>query len=331
MVRSLPAARKLLFLLSMLVVSMLVVAMPALAQPSTAELTKARAQFQQGLALETAGDWAGALGLFQEVAAVKMTAQVRFNIALCEEHLGRLALALGDYRLALAEADETKATTVAAQVPGKIDALNARIPKVLVKRGAGAEYATISLDGVALGSVSVGRAMPVDPGPHSIDARAPGFNMFMTSFNIQEKETKTIEVTLAKITRVEATPMTQVARTETTPGPGRTVTKAPVAAYIVGGTGVALLVTSGVFFILQQGVKSDLDTKCANGCPRDGSADSLKNKGNLYTIVADTTLAAGVVGVGVGAVLYFTSKPKSVEATLGNGNTLLGATVRARF
>src|SRR5689334_16529333 len=51
-------------------------------------LDKARAQFQQGLALETAGDWAGALSLFVQVAAVKLTPQVRFHVGLCEEHLG---------------------------------------------------------------------------------------------------------------------------------------------------------------------------------------------------------------------------------------------------
>jgi tetratricopeptide (TPR) repeat protein len=135
------------------------------ADPTPAELTKARSQFQQALALETAGDWAGSLSLLQEVAAVKMTPQVRFNMALCEEHLGRLAMALGDYRLALVEAEGAKAQNVAEQVPGKIDALNARIPKIVIKRGMGAEFATISLDGVSLGPSSIGSEMPVDPGP----------------------------------------------------------------------------------------------------------------------------------------------------------------------
>jgi hypothetical protein len=262
-----------------------------------------------------------------------MTAQVRFNIALCEENVGRLALALGDYKLALAEAEETKAANVASQVPGKIDALNARIPKILVKRGAGAEYATLSLDGVVLGSKSVNSALPVDPGPHSIDARAPGFNMFMTSFNIQEKEIKTIEVTLAKVTRVEQ----PAPGAETKPGATkpvsttRTATKAPIAAYIVGGTGAALLVTSGVFFILQSGVRSDLDAACGpdRACPS-GTGGSI-SKGKLYTALADVTLAAGVVGVGVGAALFLTNKPKTVELAAAAPGAPFGMSVRARF
>ena len=56
----------------------------------------AREQFAQALSLQTAGDWAGALTLLKEVAAIKPTPQVRFNIALCEEKLGRLVAALGE-------------------------------------------------------------------------------------------------------------------------------------------------------------------------------------------------------------------------------------------
>jgi hypothetical protein len=46
----------------------------AQAAPSEADaLKKAREQFGQALALQTGGDWAGALGLLKEVAAVRPT------------------------------------------------------------------------------------------------------------------------------------------------------------------------------------------------------------------------------------------------------------------
>src|SRR4051794_28288288 len=72
-------------------------------------LKRAREQFAQALALQTGGDWAGALALLKEVAAVRRTPQVRFNIALCEEQLGLLVAALGDYELAGAPAPNPKA------------------------------------------------------------------------------------------------------------------------------------------------------------------------------------------------------------------------------
>ena len=95
---------------------------PAHAQDPAAEnsaeaLKRAREQFGQALALQTAGDWAGALTLLKEVAAVKSTPQVRFNMALCEEKLGKLVAALGDYELAAADARAEKADQVAEEVP----------------------------------------------------------------------------------------------------------------------------------------------------------------------------------------------------------------------
>src|SRR6478752_6007463 len=60
----------------------------------------ARQKFRQAISLQTGGNWAAALALFRDVAGVKNTPQVRFNIAICEENLGQLVQALGDYELA---------------------------------------------------------------------------------------------------------------------------------------------------------------------------------------------------------------------------------------
>ena len=174
---------------------------PARAQEAPPEssgeaLKLAREQFSQALALQTAGDWAGALALLKQVAAVKATPQVRFNIALCEERLGRLVAALGDYELAAADARAEKADQVAEEVEARREALSQRIPKLTVKRGAGAEAASISVDGVALGDQVIGTPMPTDPGPHTVEATAPGFKPFRKSVRVAEKQSELIEVVL---------------------------------------------------------------------------------------------------------------------------------------
>ncbi|MDQ2647624.1 MAG: hypothetical protein M3020_27760, partial [Myxococcota bacterium] len=74
-------------------------------EDESASLVKARALFQRGLELEQAGNYSAAVQAFREVGQVRMTPQVRYHIALCEERLGRLVAALGGYELALAEAD----------------------------------------------------------------------------------------------------------------------------------------------------------------------------------------------------------------------------------
>src|SRR5688572_15513005 len=69
------------------------------------ELVRARAQFQQAIELEQAGNYAAAVQAFREVGQVRMTPQVRFHIAVCEEKLGRWVAALGSFELALQAAE----------------------------------------------------------------------------------------------------------------------------------------------------------------------------------------------------------------------------------
>src|SRR3954468_21729407 len=134
---------------------------PAFAQEPAADssaeaLKRAREQFGQALALQTAGDWAGALALLKDVAAVKSTPQVRFNMALCEEKLGKLVAALGDYELAASDARAEKADQVAEEVEGRLESLRQRIPKLTVTRGSGAEAAIVAVDGVSVGDQVIG-------------------------------------------------------------------------------------------------------------------------------------------------------------------------------
>src|SRR4029079_16534241 len=80
---------------------------PATAQTKE-ELDKARAMFLEGVSLAAANNCAAALGKYQAVAKVKMTAQVAFNSAECEERLGKVVSSLGSYRLAASLVDNGK-------------------------------------------------------------------------------------------------------------------------------------------------------------------------------------------------------------------------------
>ncbi len=313
----------------------------AWAGPETkqAEIDRARAQFRQGLALETAGDWAGALSLFQQVASVKLTPQVRFHIGLCEEHLGRLAAALGDYEIAAHEADEAKVAEVSAQVAARRDDLQARIPKLTIVRGSGAEYATLSLDGVSLGSSSIGIKLPLDPGPHTVEARAAGFKPFSVSFEVAEKEAKQVEVKLERLPVAPAPPEDRTApRTFGTAEPAKpAASTSNVLPYVVGGAGVASLGASAIFFVLRQNAIHTLDSQCVlppgNSCPPE--AEATYERGKTYNLLADVTLGVGIIGVGVGTVLWFTQKKSPSAPAVGvapmAARTPLGVTLAGSF
>jgi len=291
-------------------------------------IKRAREQFNQALSLQTGGDWAGALALLKEVAAVKPTPQVRFNIALCEERLGRLVAALGDYELAASDAQAEKADQVAQEVDARLEALKARVPRVVVQRGEGADSATISLDGVSLGDSVLNIPLPADPGPHVIEAKALGFRPFKQAFRVAEQQTATILVKLEpEPVAVLPPPLPPIHQTSPNV---RTI------GLVVGGVGVASLIGSGAFFYLRQSTINDLDKKCGadrQACP--DSARSTVDRGKLYTTLADVTLAVGAVGLGVGAALVIVGGHSAEQANLaiapGAASANAGATLLGRF
>jgi hypothetical protein len=283
---------------------------PAFAEgPSPAELKKARAQFQRGIELEQASNWSEAIQQFREVGGVRMTPQVRFHIAYCEEGLGRLVTALGGYELAQGEADQVGAD-FRKEVETAVTSLRARIPKLLIERGAGADAALVQLDGVDLGASSVGVEVPLDPGPHAVTAAAPGFLPFNVTVELKEREVT--RVTLELMPEPTAPPPDAIQ-------PPQVVVVAPqtpdrTIPYVVGGVGVAALVSSGVFFALRQASSAELDRACPDHshCPE--SNKPTYDRFKTYNAAWITTAVVGVGCVGTAVYLILTEKKPKKSA-----------------
>lgn len=269
-------------------------AAPAAAQDAK-ELARARATFQQATELEQAGNWSAAVQKFREVGQVRMTPQVRFHIALCEDKLGRLVAALGGYELALADAD-TVGPDFRAEVEGNVNRLRERIPKLVIQRGAGAEAAVIELDGVSVGDSSVGVDVPQDPGPHAVTARAPNFQPFEATVALAEGERKIVEIVMMPATP-EPTPPQPLGPAAPPPR------KVNLVPFIVGGAGAATLLVSGVFFALRQSTLSGLEDSCM-GLQCQPSERGAYSRLKTYHYASLVTLGVGVAAVGTGAALY---------------------------
>lgn len=271
--------------------------------PSPAELKKARSQFQRGIELEQASNWSEALQQFREVGGVRMTPQVRFHIAYCEEGLGRLVTALGGYELAQGEADQVGAD-FKGEVETAVTSLRARIPKLVIERGPGADAAAVQLDGVDIGATSVGVEVPLDPGPHAVTAAAPGFLAFNATVELKEREVTrvTLELQPEPTPSPDAQQSQPVAPAKPEPTADRTI------PYVVGGVGVAALIGSGVFFALRQATSSELDKDCPDhdACPESNKPtyDRLKT----YNVATIVTAGVGVACIGTAVVLILTEK-----------------------
>jgi hypothetical protein len=287
---------------------------PAAFAQTPAELAKARTLYKQGLSLEAAGDWAGALGKFEEVGRVKLTPQVRFHIGRCKENLGRLNEALGDYRLAEHEAQQQNAKEL-EEITKAREALEGRIPKVVITRGAGAESARVEIDGTEVGEAQIGKEVSIDPGPHRIVAKLSGGKQFEQTVTVAEGETKNVELVAPEDlgTTGGALPNEGEGEGDVTPPPVvDTGSKGPgVLPWIIGGVGVVALGAAGYFALQRNSANEDLKDVCnPDGvCPQ--SKKSLQDDGERYAMMTNVAAGVGVVAIGVAVVLLVTGSKSS--------------------
>lgn len=304
-------------------------AVPASAQ-DPADLRKARAQFQRGIELEQAGNWSDAIQQFREVGQVRMTPQVRFHIAFCEEGLGRLVTALGGYELALAEADAVGAD-FRAEVEASIGKLRERIPKLYIERGENAEAALVQLDGVDLGASSVGVEVPLDPGPHTVTATAPGYKPFTQTADLREREITKLTLVLEP-EPVPERPLRPIGPDQPPPPPppNRTI------PYIIGGIGAGSLIAGGVFFALRQTTLETLEENCPDRLRCDSSNKDAYDRLKVYSVVAPVAAGVGLAALGAATTLILLEKKpgqpqKGVVVTPIAPGSYAGVSVSGRF
>jgi hypothetical protein len=263
------------------------------APPNPAVLVAARELFREATEDVDAGRFDVALDKFKRVAQVKETPPVRFNIAKCEQALGRLGAALADYELAEREGeDDPKFADIVKLADAQATGIRPRVPRLTVAAAAPlATDARVTLDGEPLAPAGLGVPLPLDPGHHRVvvtDATGPVF-------------AEDVDLTQALTARVEI----KVARESKGGTSGRTI--AGLAAFggaaLLGGASI-------VFTVFHNGAVSDLKTLCnvAGGACLESNRDRAETlHGNA---VVDKNLAIGFaigagVAAGVGAVLFF--------------------------
>jgi hypothetical protein len=92
-----------------------------------------------------------------------------------------------------------------------------------------------------------------------------------------------------------------------------------VPAFVAFGVGGAAAIGAVHTGLVAQGKFSDADKSCKPACS-DGTVSSIKS----MALVSDVLTGVAVVGVGVGAVLFFTAKPAGSEVARGPAPSLRG-------
>lgn len=309
----------------------LLAAAPAYAQATPAA---AEALFEQGRADMAAEHYDQACEKFRQSDTLDPALGTKLNLGECESKRGRLATAWELFRAVEQRLAPDDARFAVAK--RKREAIEASVPKLVLVLAPGAPAdTTLTGGGATLSAAAFGVPLPLDPGTHEFVVHAPGRADAKLSAALEAGKTTRLEV--APGPALSAPP---AAAPAVTPAPPKRVEPAPprepqgnargkrTLGFVVGGVGVAGLVTGGVAGALTLMAKSENGDHCdaaRNSCDQQGR--DAADRGKLWGTVTTVGLAVGVVGVGVGTYLLLSSPHESgetavVATTAGDGAAL---------
>jgi hypothetical protein len=304
----------------------------------------AQSLYDQARTLAAAGNWADACGKFEESQRLDPTPVTEFHLADCYEHAGRTASAwttfldLATTARAAKRADREKAAT------DRATALEPKLTRLVVDVPPGAQVPDLVVrrDGEAVGRGQWGTPVPVDPGKHTVEAKAPGKRPFSVERDVSGVgQTVTIAVD-ALVDEPVATGPAPATPAVTEAGSDadapRSSSPLKTVGLVVGGVGVVGVAVGAVFGVLAISKNSDANgSHCGSsagfGSPNqcDSTGVSLRSTavsdGNLSTI----GVAAGAVLLAGGGALWFLapSGHVAIAPTVGMGSA--GAILRGDF
>jgi hypothetical protein len=279
------------------------------AKPDAREAERA-SLYEEGLALAETGRWEEALRKFQAVVAIRSAPRALLALATAEEKSGRLVSAKRTYVKSRADAQAAGEKDVVQKATAAQEALEPRLPHVLIRLPAGTVGVEMTLDDAP--QPATPEAVEVDPGEHRIVVRAPGMQPVEERFRLAERELKELVV---KLNPVETSQPSEFSKPAFVPPRDRAVgfrRGPPLPAWILGGAGAAVTV---VGVIVRQNAQGDYDDASA-GCP-DGhcSTPGDAERGNAARdrmLAGSLVATTGVLAV-AGAGLWWVLSPTSPE------------------
>ena len=262
-------------------------------EPGASELQTARELFADAEKDEREGSWAIALEKMRRVGRIKMTPGIRVHIAACEERLGQLVAALAD-----AQAEAEKNQDVKKLMKEPLEALQARVPRVLIKVPPDVKGLEVVLDGKPLVHGVLGMAMPVDARQHQLEASAPGFRVFRASFSGTERQRAEVSV------RLEPVGDRENARGDAQKDRAPAVLATAAAVVLVGAGLGAYFVADGQ----QSGAR--------DACARSPACDDVKSGVRTWDALALSAWIGAGVATAVAIVLWTKPTEKSRAALM---------------
>lgn len=262
------------------------------------------------------GEYQQALDGFERVMELSDSPNAVFYAGKALRELGRLDEAYARFEQARNDAaakagEQARYAQTRDAADDALRALEPRISKLVITVPASVTDAEVSVDGKVLASSVIGESLPMMPGEHTIEAKAPGYEPITATVQLKAGKTKTMPL-FASATTIEPQP----------PGGGPPDGDEPDdtllwVGVVVAGAGVAGVAVGAVFGGISLTKKSERDDNCVDlACNAAGiaAAEDGATFGNVSTVgfvVGGVALAVGVTMV----VLSLTRTPRDDKET----------------
>jgi tetratricopeptide (TPR) repeat protein len=282
------------------------------ASPASAQQDSATAQvlFEQGRALMSEEKFAQACEKFAESQRLGPASGTLLNLGECYAKQGKTASAWAAFKEAIPLAHSANQADREKYGRERVAQLEAALVKlsIIVPNAGSTPGLVVKRDGIELGKAAWGIAVPVDPGPHVLEATAPKKKPWKSTIEIGSEPTKEVSIPTLENEVVDVPP-------PTTPPP--TTTNSPPINQRTIGLGVGVVgvigVTLGAIFGLSAiSTNNDAKDHCRSNdlCSAEGL--SLKDSARSKATVSTVFFALGAVAIGGGAILFLTA-PEEVD------------------
>ncbi len=308
--------------------------LPAQAQTGGAN-PAAEALFDEGRSLAAKGHFAEACPKFEASEQLDPGLGTLLNLAECYEKLGKTASAWAEYREAIPLARAAGSKVRQDLATQRAAALESRLSTLTIHAPSGAAAVEIHRDGVLVQPAELGSAIPVDPGPHKIEASAPGKQSWSSTIEVGSDASKlTVDVPVLAASDSKASaptsvaPVAPVAPDAAVAAPAHSGSPQRITAVVVAAVGVVGLGLGTVFGLQAGSTWSRAKSECTLSYPTACGSNSVGSQSSAKSEATVSTVAfiAGGVALGIGAVLWLTAdtgKKESVALGFGPGAAFL--------
>jgi hypothetical protein len=286
----------------------------------------ARVLFSEGRELVDSGHYAEGCAKFEESLKLDPGVGTSFNLADCQERLGRTASAWARF-LDVAAATKLEGQQERERVArARASALEPRLSRLNINVGAKRDGLIIERDGLPIDAAAWDVPVPVDPGPHLVVARAPGAKEWSQTANIPEgPSTVLLLVPALESLPSSPEPATTLARDNETPSLAvqPSPDSAPRRAWsppgvVLGTLGAVVLSTGGVFALALSSENEQAKALCPESKCRDSDEkrqhDTLVSDAHRDRAVAFVAAGVGTSALVAAAYLLLRPKPASRPA-----------------